>query len=253
VIRDDGKLRTVWLTKNGPTNLVTTTTSVSLHAENETRMFSLASDESSAQTAAVLLAECDDEERDKPDLKPWHDLQCWLAQANHSVVIPFDKCVAVQIPAKATRLRRDWRAVRSLIRAHAMLHQETRAKDGQGRIVATIGDDYARVHGLVAELVAEGIGMTVPATVRETVDAVANGPGAMKVTEIAAALGIERSAAQRRVQTARDRGYLTNMEDRHGRPARYVLGEPLPGQEAVLPEPVQVCKDHNSCMHTPRP
>jgi hypothetical protein len=262
VVRDGDRLRTVWIEKKGPTNLVTTTTAVSLHAENETRMFSLASDESEAQTAAVLLAECDDEERAGPDLKPWHGLQCWLAQASHDVVLGFDRCVAAQIPPKATRLRRDWRAVRSLIRAHAMLHQLTRDRDGRGRVVATIEEDYTAVYGLVADLVAEGIGATVPATVRQTVQAVAErqkaaeeaqlpgaGFGGVKVAEIAAGLGIERSAAQRRVQAARARDYLVNAEDRRGRPARYVLGEPMPGQLAVLPAPDQVCSTAGPCAH----
>ena len=132
-----------------------------------------------------------------------------------------------------------------------MLHQLSREADGRGRVIATIGD-YAVVHGLVAAIVAEAAGATVPATVRETVEVVADRQqragavpggtfGGVKVTDIAKELGIERSAAQRRVQTARDRGYLENLEERHGRPGRYVLGDQLPGEDAVLPAPDQVC------------
>ena len=232
VVRDgDGPPRTEWVIKEGPTNLLTTTTSVSLHAENETRVLSLPSDDSEAQTARVLLGECDDGDRPEPDLEPWHQLQCWLAQARHEVVIPFDKCIAAQIPPKAARLRRDWRSVRSLIRAHAMLHQLSRETDDRGRVIATIGD-YAVVHGLVAEIVAEAVGATVPASVRETVEVVADRQQragtafeGVKVAEIARTLHIERSAAQRRVQAARDRGYLDNLEDKRGRPGRYVPGD----------------------------
>jgi hypothetical protein len=253
VVRDgDGPPRTIWIIKEGPTNLLTTTTSVNLHAENETRLLSLPSDDSEAQTSRVLVGECGDGDRDEPDLEPWHQLQCWLAQAVHEVVIPFDKCIAAQIPAKATRLRRDWRSVRSLIRAHAMLHQLSRETDGRGRVIATIGD-YEVVHGLAAGIVAEATGATVPATVRETVQLVAARQaaetagrdeatfGGVKIAEIARELKIERSAAQRRVQTARDRGYLVNMEDKHGRPGRYVTGDPMPGETAVLPKPGKVC------------
>ena len=264
VVRDgDGPPRTVWIVKDGPTNLLTTTTSVSLHAENETRVLSLPSDDSEAQTAAVLLAECDDGNRPEPDLEPWHQLQCWLAQARHEVVIPFDKCVAAQIPPKAARLRRDWRSVRSLIRAHAMLHQLSRETDGRGRVIATIGD-YAAAHDLAAAIVAEAVGATVPASVRQTVEVVADRqqraaavPGAafggVKVADIAQALKIERSAAQRRVQTARDRGYLDNLEDKRGRPGRYALGDQMPGEAAVLPPPGQVCTGPSCAhqMHTP--
>jgi len=252
VVRDgDGPPRTVWITKEGPTNLLTTTTSVSLHAENETRLLSLPSDDSEAQTARVMLSECGDGDRPEADLEPWHELQCWLAQARREVVIPFDRCVARQIPAKAARLRRDWRSVRSLIRAHAMLHQLSREVDDRGRVIATIGD-YEVVHGLVAEIVAEAVGATVPASVRETVEVVADRQRAegVKVAEIARELKIERSAAQRRVQAARDRGYLVNLEDKRGRPGRYLPGDEMPGEVAVLPKPDQVCTG-SACLHTP--
>jgi hypothetical protein len=252
VVRDgDGPPRTVWIIKKGPTNLLTTTTSVSLHAENETRVLSLPSDDSEAQTKRVLLGECGDGDRPEPDLEPWHQLQCWLAQARHEVVIPFDRCVAAQVPPKAARLRRDWRSVRSLIRAHAMLHQLSRETDDRGRVVATIGD-YEVVHGLVAEIVAEAAGATVPASVRQTVEVVADQQRAegVKLADIARKLGIERSAAQRRIQTARDRGYLVNLEDKRGRPGRYALGDEMPGETDVLPPPGQVCTGP-SCVHTP--
>jgi hypothetical protein len=80
---DDGELRTKTITKEGPTNLVTTTTSISLHRENETRMLSLPSDDSAAQTRAVLLAPDDDDSDGGHDaaLAEWRSYQCWLAGA----------------------------------------------------------------------------------------------------------------------------------------------------------------------------
>ena len=62
------------------------------------------------------------------------------------------------------------------------------------------------------------------------------------VHRLEAALGVERSAAQRRLATARERGYLVNLEDKRGRPARYVAGDPLPGRKVLLPE--RVCTAH---------
>jgi hypothetical protein len=136
-----------------------------------------------------------------------------------------------------------------------MLHQLSRDTDDRGRVVATIGD-YEVVHGLTAAIVAEAAGATVPASVRETVEVVAGRQqraapgefGGVKITDIAGELKIERSAAQRRVQTARDRGYLDNLEDKRGRPGRYALGDPMPGETAVLPPPEQVCTGP-SCAH----
>ena len=42
----------------------------------------------------------------------------------------------------AVRLRRDFSVVLSLIKAHAILHQATRERDADGRIVATLADYY---------------------------------------------------------------------------------------------------------------
>jgi hypothetical protein len=39
---------------------------------------------------------------------------------------------------------------------------------------------------------------------------------------------------------ARDGGYLVNLEERRGRPARLVLGEPLPEEVAILPPPTDL-------------
>ena len=48
-------------------------------------------------------------------------------------------------------------------------------------------------------------------------------------------LHIERSAAQRRLKAARERGYLKNTETKRGKPARYEPDAPLPGEVAILP------------------
>jgi hypothetical protein len=174
------------------------------------------------------------------------------------VTIPFARCIAAQIPPVAVRLRRDWNAVRALIRTHAMMHQLNRKTDDQGRIIATL-DDYRAVRSLIADLVAEGVGTTVPDSVRETVELVRAlsaelAPGdappdaeGVKVGKIADLLKLERSAATRRLHSARDRGYLVNLEDKRGKPARYVLGDPLPGEVVVLPDPAQVCT--GDCTH----
>lgn len=249
--QEDGSLKTEKLIVPGPTNLVTSTTSVSLHPENETRMLSLASNDSKAQTRRVLISSSDDDEPSRdPDAGDWHAYQRWLASGNRKVTIPFAKCVAAQIPPDAVRLRRDWNTVRALIRAHALMHQLNRDTDEHGRIIAGFGD-YEAVRSLVADLVAEGIGSTVPESVRQTVETVAELAAAHKdgvpVAAVAAALNLERTSATRRLHTARDRGYLVNDEDQRGKPARYVLGEPLPGDTVVLPEREDICT--GQCTH----
>ena len=88
----------------------------------------------------------------------------------------------------------------------------------------------------------------MPKTVRETVEAAqrlleSSGDNPITVTTLAETLKLDESATLRRVRAAIDRGYLKNLEDRKGRPARLVLGDPLPKDIEVLPkvEELQGC------------
>jgi hypothetical protein len=81
----------------------------------------------------------------------WHALQQWLERAEQGVTIPYAKELATKIPPLAVRLRRDFGAVLNLIKAHALLHQASRERDREGRIITTI-TDYRVVRELVADL-----------------------------------------------------------------------------------------------------
>jgi len=180
----------------------------------------------------------------------------------HRVVISYAAVLAEHIPPLAVRLRRDFGQILTLIRAHALLHQASRGRDSQGRIAANL-DDYAVVRELVADLVADGVEATVPKTVRETVGAVRQRitwqDKAVTVVEVARALKLDKSAAYRRVQVALDRGYLDNLEERKGRPARLVLAAPLPDDVSILPtveelaEWVHGCSDSEGVTPPPLP
>lgn len=234
--RDGLKARMI--EREGPTGLLVTTTKTGLHPENETRLLSITVSDTQDQTRHILLALADDDAV-KVDLEPWHALQEWIGRSETRVSIPFATVLAGAVPPVAVRLRRDFKAILSLIRAHAILHQASRERDSNGRIVATI-EDYAVVRDLVADLVAEGIEATVPQAVRETVEAVAALAGADEgVTKKAVAkyLKIDPAAAWRRCEVALCQGYLHNLEERSRRPARLVIGEPLPEEFSILPEP----------------
>lgn len=234
--------------REGPTGLIITTTAVKLHPENETRLLSLTVTDTQAQTRGVIRALA---KRDKPeaDLVPWLALQEWLAspQAERRVEIPYAEDLAELVPPVAVRLRRDFGAVLNLIRAHAVLHQASRERDGEGRVVASL-DDYAAIRDLVADLISEGVEATVPKTVRETVEAArrlledTNGES-ITTAAVAGELKLDKSAALRRVRAAIERGHLKNLEDRKGRPARIVSGDPIAGEVEVLPtvERLQGC------------
>ena len=139
--------------------------------------------------------------------------------------------------AIVVRQRRDFGVLLTLIGAHALLHRASRDRDQTGAIIATT-EDYSVVRDLVADVFAEGIGATVSTTVRETVDAVA----ALKKDEVsrgelAAKLALDKSVTSRRLRQATELGYLVNRETRRGRPARIVLGDPMPEMVKLLPEP----------------
>jgi hypothetical protein len=142
------------------------------------------------------------------------------------------------VPPVAVRLRRDFGAVLSLIRAHAILHQLNRRRDAQGHIIATL-DDYDVVRELVAGVVSEGVGATVSPTVRDTIEAVDAlailHQDGVTATALAEKLGLDKSAARRRLLVAKRDGYLENQEERRGHPGRWAVGEPLPEEVELLP------------------
>jgi hypothetical protein len=252
----DGNWEGRTIIKEGPTNIILTTTAISLHGENETRLISLPTNDTAEQTKAILRQLA----KGRPpeiDLGEWHDLQRWLETAEHRVVIPYAASLAESIPPVAVRLRRDVRAVLRLIETHAILHQASRERDDQGRIIATEAD-YGAVRALVADLISQGVGATVPDSIRQTVDCVRdiNTAEGVTVREVADRLKLDRSTAQRRLQAARERGHLVNLEDKRNRPARYAVGDPMPDEIDLLPRGVQVCKHSkggNGVRHIWRP
>jgi hypothetical protein len=248
--------------RDGPTSLLMTTTAVKLHAENETRYLSLAVTDTPAQTAAVLRRLADEEPAEPLDLAPWHALQEWLAGAPADVSVPFAGPLAEMVPPVAVRLRRDFGMVLTLVRSHALLHRASRDVDERGRIVATL-DDYAVVRDLVAELIADGVEASVSPTVRETVSVIRElidgGLSEVQVVAAARVLKLDKATTWRRVHAALDHGYLKNLEDRKGRPARLVLGDSMPEDTPILPnvealrERLHGCSGNAGDTYSPSP
>jgi hypothetical protein len=240
--------------REGPTGLIVTTTALHLHPENETRLLSITVTDTQEQTKAIFAALATEADQ-LGDYSRWHALQSWLATGDADVTIPFAGELAQKVPPVAVRLRRDFGAILHLIRAHALLHQATRERSSSGAIVAD-ERDYIAIRELVEDLVSEGIGATVPPTIRETVEAVrelAGTEGETNIVAVAKRLHLDKSAGWRRVRSAIDRGYVQNLEDRRGRPARLVLGEEMPGEVVILPERLHGCTQVEGDMSTPLP
>lgn len=238
-VKDVG-LRPRSIVREGPTGLLLTTTAVSLHPENETRLFSIPMTDGPEQTAAILSSMA--EGRSKVSTSPeWVALQEWLQQAEHRVYIPYATALALAIPPIAVRLRRDFGALLQLIKGHAILHQARRDRQDDGTIITNL-NDYAAVYELVHELVAEGIEASVSLSIRETVGAVhaitkRSSGSTTTLAQVAKELGLDKSAASRRVSAATELGYLTNSETRKGFPLELDIGEPLPEEREILPRP----------------
>lgn len=235
-------LRDKLIEREGPTGLLVTTTKASLHPENETRLLSLTVTDTPDQTRHVFRAIADESDRDnETELEEWRALQTWIDLAGiHRVTVPFAPALAELIPPVAVRLRRDFSTVLNLVSAHAILHQATREKDDQGRIVATL-DDYATVRELVADLVANEVGSTVAQPTRDAVRAVSDlcerHREGVSTKLVAGALGIDSSSASRRLKVAAGGGYVRNLESKPGVAARWITGEPLPSDQDLLPLP----------------
>ena len=233
--------------REGPTGLIVTTTAIRLHPENETRLFSIPVKDTQDQTRDILRALAKDD-REPVDVEPWHALQTWLENAEHRVVIPYAETLAEMVPPVAVRLRRDFGAVLALVKAHAILNQRTHERDKSGAIIADLAD-YEAVHKLVADLISEQAETTVPKTVRETVAAVvatanatldATAETEVSVVQVAKFLKLEKSTAWRRVKQAVELGYIRNLEDKKGRPARLIKGDSPPEERVLLPEAVEL-------------
>ena len=159
----EGKL----IEREGPTGLITTTTAVRLHPENATRLFSITTTDTNEQTRAIMLASTQ-EQTEPASLERWHALHRWIETGDREVAVPYAPTLAELIPPVSVRLRRDFPALVTLIKAHALLHAATRQHDSAGRVLAT-HDDYQAVRGLVSDLVSDAAEATVRDTVRETI------------------------------------------------------------------------------------
>ena len=248
-------LRSRVIHREGPTGLVTTTTAVSLHGENETRLLSIAVDDTAEQTREILRAIASDGNRAAPDVLASQRLQQWLERhGERRVSIPFAVHLADSIRPVATRLRRDFTALLTLVQSCAFLHQVSRRRTPEGAVIATL-DDYSTVRELVADLLAHSAEQSVPLKIRTTVDAVR--ALRMKLVPsinermVAARLGLDKSTTSRRIKAAVEAGYLQNTSPK-GWPACLVLGDPLPNDVEILPSVDVLQAALSAAPHDPR-
>jgi len=237
----------------GPTGLILTTTKISIHPENETRMLSILVPDSPEQTARVVAAIAMGSE--SGDLDRWQAYQEWLALGGPTEVeVPFAMKLGEAIQPLATRVRRDFTALLTLVQAHALLHRASRGGEN-GKVIAIL-DDYEAVRRLVGATFAEAWGASVPpdivevaAAVRHLHEEAAAGdpdrqasrirvvaePSGVSNMAVARHLGLDPTTAWRRVRGAIRLGYVVNKTTRKGVKADLVPGETSVTSETVLP------------------
>lgn len=231
-------------TVEGPMGVMMTTTANALHAEDETRLLSLYVDQSPEQIRRALMKNmhAGPTKPSEDTLAKWHAFHQYVCNGMQEVSIPFLETLLSRLPTSHSRVLRDAPKVLSLIRAHALIHQLSRRKEGN-KIVATL-DDYAMVYDLVSEPLAFGLRESVPHHIADVVKA------ALKLhrqherpltqVEIAKHLGRDQSVVSRSLSTATREGFLFNEVTGQGRPYGYVPGERELPSNQVLPTPMEM-------------
>jgi hypothetical protein len=237
----------------GPIGLILTTTANALHPEDESRMLSYHVDESVDRIREALLSQANGSKSERPpiDLTPWHALHEMVRDGIKLVDIPYAEELAQKLPLSHFRVMRDFPQVLSLIKAHALLHQDQRPKGENGEVIAIL-DDYRAVFDLVAEPLSQGLEAAVPEQIRtvvEAVDALQNEdqleapwgqPSGVSQMQLSKTLERDPSVVSRNVRKAIGQGFLKNLTPGQGREAALVLGDRELPSGTVLPLPEEL-------------
>ncbi|WP_338304986.1 hypothetical protein, partial [Bradyrhizobium ottawaense] len=237
----DGHVGKELPTIEGPVGLFMTTTQNRLHAEDETRFLSVHVDQSREQIRRAIMSYGDPESTARADglVPQFHALFEYVRSGPKNVVIPYRRRLLELLPDTYPRVLRDISKVLALIQAHALLHQELRAKRGEA--VEAHPDDYAAVHRLIGDALAVGLQATVPPQIVEVIQAVEEMHDQLRrpvsQVEVAHYLEREQTSVSRNINTAVKEGFVKNLNPGQGKEHAYVPGKrSLPTKE-VLPHP----------------
>lgn len=146
-----GDMETKTKRVKGPAGFMITTTKAQMFNENETRNFSLFSDDSPQLTKrireiTIRKAEGTVFKLDAKETNLWKNIQR-LLNPEFKVIIPYARKVFAAFPDKPVRIRRDQERFRVLIEIVTILHQFHRKQekandDGKIRLVSTLADYY---------------------------------------------------------------------------------------------------------------
>jgi hypothetical protein len=149
---DGGNWITQHQVRQGPIVWAESTTAGTIFEEDLNRMLQLYMDDSEQQNREVMVAtgrryDPASVDADLEQVKVRHHAFQACLQT-HRVVIPYWEKIARGLPAKTTRSRRLVQQVFSVVEATTLLHQHSRQRDANNRLIATL-DDYATTRALL--------------------------------------------------------------------------------------------------------
>jgi hypothetical protein len=242
--------------KEGPTGFITTTTHAELHAENETRVYSVLVDDTEGTTKEVLKVQAAAAAGTftPADASDLHAAFHWLHLVGaRSAVIPFAGALADMMPGKPLRLRRDFLRLLALVETSAVLHQFQRGRDEAGRVLADPAD-YCMVRALVARTFGRAIAGVTEKT-QQLVEALrgvlaekdeaagGDGLGRADYSDLVKPTGRDKVHISRWLRPAIKLGLVINDHaGERGKPAALHLGGGEATPADVLPTPAQLAE-----------
>jgi len=245
----------------GPIGFLTTTTDPQIHDENETRVFSLYTDESTKQTARIFKASIAEykgvNQISNFRLKKFKKLQRLLKTYN--VLIPYVDDLASTFPHKPVRVRRDFPRFLTLISVITLLHQCQREKKiikGKEYLVSSLADYY--IAKIIAErMLKQTIFEISPKTkqiikvakkiidlkikkqtlnIESGMDVITGPNPTFSITELAEKLGWGYKTTYKWFKPALEKGYFAIEEVQKGRQgATYTINK-MKDNQIILPE-----------------
>lgn len=153
-----GEISTMEKRVKAPIQFFLTTTFTDIHAENETRNFSLFTDDTPDQTRligeiAIRKAMGEDFGLDELSLRRFHNFQRML-KADWKVIIPYAREVFEAFPNYPVRLRRDREQFLELLKIITIAHQANREQkiEGDSRFLFSSLADYDLARQLTLQL-----------------------------------------------------------------------------------------------------
>lgn len=244
----DGRLSGASLQKSGPTGLIMTGVRTTDY-ELQTRMFNIEVEDTPAQSREVLRATARNVTGEAPpinkeELRPWHILATVQGNERPAVVIPFATWLAERVPVASVRVRRDFAQMLGLVAAHAILERSHRKRDANRAVIAEL-EDYGIVASAVGIYFMGGRKDQITSLERDAVRALerVQGEEGVSLARLGEELGIDSTAAGRRLGGPRKFGYVVNNEGRKGQPGKFAVVKVLSDEgDSVLPSPGEMAE-----------